>query len=61
MKFSSERGSIVLEYLLTLTVAIPFLIVWLELYEPGSGYTQLGVEFTGYFRRMLVGLSLPIP
>ncbi len=54
-------GSVALEYLLTLGVAVPFLVAWLALFEPGVGYTEAGMRFTNYFQRMLTGISLPIP
>lgn len=56
-----RSGSIVLEYLMTLLLAIPFLILWLTFYEPGVGWTEAGDDFTGYFRRMMTGVAMPIP
>ena len=62
MTFSgSSTGSIALEYLVSLGAAVPFLVIWLSLYEPGTGYTKAGLQFTNYFQRMLTGISLPIP
>ena len=57
----NDTGSVALEYLLTLGLVVPFLIVWLTLFEPGVGYTDAGVRFTNYFQRILTGISLPIP
>lgn len=54
-------GSVALEYLLTLGMAVPLLVFWLTLFEPGVGYTNKGRQFMQYFQRMLTGVSLPIP
>ena len=58
---SSDNGSITLEYILVLGIAIPFLTFWLQLFEPGKGYTNLGLSFVEFFQRILTGISLPIP
>ena len=57
----SEQGSVTLEYILVLGIAIPFLVFWLTLFEPGKGYTETGVQFIEFFQRILTGISLPIP
>lgn len=54
-------GSVALEYVVTLGAAVPFVMVWLALFEPGVGYTEVGRQFTNYFQRMLTGISLPVP
>lgn len=56
-----DCGSAALEYVLTLGVAVPFLVAWLAVFKPGGGYTDVGVQFTNYFQRMLTGISLPVP
>ena len=61
MKSHCETGSIMLEYLLVLAIAIPFLMFWLTIFEPGVGYTDRGMQFMEFFQRILTGISLPIP
>lgn len=58
---NSERGSVMLEYVIMLGVAVPFLVFWLTLYEPGVGYTETGLAFVNFFRRIMVGISMPLP
>ena len=58
---ADKTGSVALEYLVSLGMAVPFLLAWLCLFEPGSGYTKVGRECTNYFQRMLTGISLPLP
>lgn len=58
---SAKRGSVALEYLVSLGMGVPFVIAWLWIFEPGVGYTEYGRQLTNYFQRMLTGMSLPIP
>ena len=59
---SDCRGSVMLEYVLMLTVALVFLYFAREIFEPGVGFTEdVGKPMTAYFQRVLVGISLPIP
>lgn len=55
------KGSMLLEYALTLCVATVFLAAGLSLFRPGSGYTDYGRRFTAVYQRLLVGISMPIP
>lgn len=56
------RGSVMLEYVLILLVAVVFLYSAREIYSPGIGFTEnIGKPMTAYFQRVLVGISLPIP
>ena len=57
----NESGSIAMEYLIVLTFAIPFEIMWLSLYSFKTGYTDFGWLFMDFFQRILAGVSLPIP
>ena len=62
MKFRChETGSVMLEYLLVLAIAVPFLMFWLTIFEPGVGYTDQGMLCMEFFQRILTGISLPIP
>lgn len=57
-----RSGSVALEYLLvTLFMALAVVWFWVDLFEPGKGYTGHGRQFTQFFQRMLTGVSLPIP
>ncbi len=58
----SERGSMMLEYVLMFSVAAVFLWCALRIFEPGVGYTaDMGKPFVSYFQRILTGISLPVP
>ena len=57
----SSQGSMALEYALSLSVAVPFFWAWLNLYEPGVGWTEKGLLVTEYFQRVLIGVSMPVP
>lgn len=57
----NEAGSIALEYLIVLSLAIPFEVIWLSLFSFKTGYTDLGWLFMEFFQRILAGVSLPIP
>ena len=59
---SMESGSMMLEYVLMLSVAVVFLSAALSVFEPGTGYTEnIGKPLVAYFQRVLTGISLPIP
>lgn len=56
------RGSVMLEYVLMLTVAIVFIYFSRTVFEPGIGFTEdIGKPLIAYFQRVLAGISLPIP
>ena len=56
------QGSVMLEYVLMLTVAVVFLYASRIIFEPGTGFTEdVGKPMTAYFQRVLVGISRPIP
>ncbi|MBP5301234.1 MAG: hypothetical protein J6Y80_07485 [Victivallales bacterium] len=58
----AARGSMALEYVVTLCVGIVLFCCWLEVYTPGAGYTEaVGKPMVAYFQRILVGISMPIP
>ena len=57
----SRRGSVALEYLVSLGMGVPFVVAWIHVFEPGVGYTEFGRQCTNYFQRMLTGISLPLP
>ena len=57
----NARGSMLLEYAMTLAVGVVFVMAGLAIFEPGVGYTALGEKFTHYFQRLLVGISMPVP
>ena len=56
-----ERGSMALEYILMLVFCVAAYECWLELFEPGVGFTEYGQQFCAFFQRILVGISLPVP
>ena len=56
-----DRGSIALEYVMTLAFGVVFLYSLLEVFVPGMGYTEKGKLLVAYFQRVLVGISMPIP
>ena len=58
---TSSRGSVALEYLVSLGMGVPFVVAWIWIFEPGVGYTEFGRQCTNYFQRMLTGISLPLP
>ena len=57
----NTRGSMLLEYALTLAVGVVFVAAGLAIFEPNNGYTALGEKLTYYFQRLLVGISMPVP
>ena len=55
-------GSMMLEYVLMLSIGVVFLYVAREIFEPGVGFTEdLGKPLVAYFQRVLTGIALPIP
>ena len=60
-RLSSGEGSVALEYILLLVFCVGAYECWLELFEPGVGFTKYGQEFCAFFQRILVGISLPVP
>ena len=60
-RLSSGEGSVALEYILLLVFCVGAYECWLELFEPGVGFTKYGQEFTAFFQRILIGISLPVP
>ena len=58
----NAKGSVLLEYVLLLSIGVTFVVFSLWLFEPGVGFTEnAGKPFVAYFKRVLVGISLPIP
>lgn len=56
------QGSVMLEYVLMLTVAVVFIYFSRTIFEPGIGFTEdIGKPMVAYFQRVLTGISLPIP
>ena len=57
-----ECGSMMLAYVLMLSVAVVFLWAALAVFERETGYTEdVGKPLVAYFQRVLTGISLPIP
>lgn len=71
-----EKGSIMLEYVISLGIAVPFLVFGLILFQSGTGWTTpediavvpegwahavCGRSFILSFQRLLTGIALPIP
>lgn len=56
-----EQGSVALEYIILLFAVIPVLSFCLSIYKPGNGYMAVGLKLVEFFKRILVGISLPIP
>lgn len=55
-------GSVMLEYVLMLLVAVVFVYFARSVYEPGIGFTEdIGRPMIAYFQRVLTGIALPIP
>ena len=55
-------GSVMLEYVLMLLVAVVFIYSARAIFEPGIGFTEdIGKPMVAYFQRVLTGISLPIP
>ena len=59
---TKTEGSMMLEYILMLSVGVIFVIFALQIFEPGVGFTEeLGKPLVAYFQRVLTGIALPIP
>ena len=56
-----NKGSIALEYAMTLVIAVVCLEALFYIFVPGMGYTDKGKLMVAYFQRILVGVSMPIP
>ena len=55
-------GSMMLEYVLMLSVGVVFWIFAIQIFEPGVGFTEdLGKPLVAYFQRVLTGIAMPIP
>ena len=60
-RLASRDGSVALEYIVLLIFCVGAYMCWLELFEPGVGFTEYGQQFTAFYQRILVGISLPVP
>ncbi len=60
-RLASRDGSVALEYTVLLIFCVGAYMCWLELFEPGVGFTEYGKQFTAFYQRILVGISLPVP
>ncbi len=60
-RLTSGEGSVALEYIMLLVFCVGAYECWLELFEPGVGFTEYGKQFTAFFQRILLGISLPVP
>ncbi|MBQ9367711.1 MAG: hypothetical protein IJT83_08015 [Victivallales bacterium] len=57
-----DRGSIALEYVVMLSFGVVFVCIFLQVFEPGRGYTEdIGKPLVAYFQSLLVAISLPVP
>ena len=56
-----QGGSVALEYILMLSVCCIAYACWIQVFEPGVGFTEFGRMMTASFQRVLVGVSLQIP
>ena len=55
-------GSMMLEYVLMLSVGVVFVIFAIQIFEPGVGFTEdIGKPLVAYFQRVLTGIAMPIP
>lgn len=59
----SERGSMMLEYVIVLCAIGAALAVFVnrEFYSPVDGFGPLGQGIVAFYQRTLGGLSLPVP
>lgn len=60
-RLASSDGSVALEYVVLLIFCVGCYMCWLEIFEPGVGFTEYGQQFTAFYQRILVGISLPVP
>ena len=59
---TGSDGSMMLEYVLMLSVGVVFVIFAIQIFEPGVGFTEdLGKPLVAYFQRVLTGIAMPIP
>lgn len=59
---AKSDGSMMLEYVLMLSVGVVFWIFAIQIFEPGVGFTEdLGKPLVAYFQRVLTGIAMPIP
>ena len=59
---AESDGSMMLEYVLMLSVGVVFWIFAIQIFEPGVGFTEdLGKPLVAYFQRVLTGIAMPIP
>lgn len=60
---ASEKGSIMLEYVIVLCGIGVALIVFMNraFFDISAGFGPLGREIVAFYQRMLGGLSLPVP
>ena len=59
---AESDGSMMLEYVLMLSVGVIFVIFAIQIFEPGVGFTEdLGKPLVAYFQRVLTGIAMPIP
>ena len=59
---TETEGSMMLEYVLMLSVGVIFVIFAIQIFEPGVGFTEeLGKPLVAYFQRVLTGIAMPIP
>ena len=59
---AESGGSMMLEYVLMLSVGVVFVIFAIQIFEPGVGFTEdLGKPLVAYFQRVLTGIAMPIP
>ena len=59
---AEQDGSMMLEYVLMLSVGVVFWIFAIQIFEPGVGFTEdIGKPLVAYFQRVLTGIAMPIP
>ena len=59
---TESDGSMMLEYVLMLSVGVVFWIFAIQIFEPGVGFTEdIGKPLVAYFQRVLTGIAMPIP
>jgi hypothetical protein len=59
---AESDGSMMLEYVLMLSVGVVFWIFAIQIFEPGVGFTEdIGKPLVAYFQRVLTGIAMPIP
>ena len=59
---AESDGSMMLEYVLMLSVGVVFWIFAIQIFEPGVGFTEdIGKPLVAYFQRVLTGIAMPVP